>query len=256
MIPRAMVCAASHRLNGSESCAKKKTLSFVSNAGTTVIVTGAEKFRRSEGRGSPFANGSTEPPSGAPTVLNANVAFMALSTRTTLVDGSSESDPFDDSLNATRLPRPTFPLSEPSTTAISTRPPLSGARISISDPVAASSRPTVTGMSCATFASDPCSSGVLGNTCSKVRKKVFAAASNRRSHRTEGVPAWWYQLCNASMSTSWLASRIDAKKSSHVTAQPSCLSKYRSIPFRNPVSPSKVWYTRITSAPFSYTVRV
>ena len=234
--------------------AKKKTLSFVSNAGTTVIATGAEKLRRSEGRGSPFANGSTST-SEPPAVLNANVAFMALSTRTTLVDGSSEEDP-SDAGNDTRLPRPAFPLSESSTTAISTRPPLVAERRSMSAPVAASSRPTVTGMSCATFASDPCSSGVAGRTCSKVKKKVFAAASNRRSHRTKGVPAWWYQLCNASMSTSSLASRIAAKKSSHVTAHPSWRSKYRSIPFRNPVSPSRVWYTRITSAPFSYTVRV
>ena len=85
---------------------------------------------------------------------------------------------------------------------------------------------------------------------------VFVSASKRRSHFNSGVPAWWYQLCSASMSVVSLASRIAAKKSSHVTASPSWRRKYRSIPRRNPASPSTVRYTRITSAPFSYTVNV
>ena len=45
-------------------------------------------------------------------------------------------------------------------------------------------------------------------------------------------------------------------KSSQVTAWPSWRSKYRSMPRRNPASPSRVWSMRITSAPLLYTVRV
>mmetsp|Transcript_58256 Transcript_58256/g.137109 ORF Transcript_58256/g.137109 Transcript_58256/m.137109 type:complete len:218 (-) Transcript_58256:1219-1872(-) len=103
-------------------------------------------------------------------------------------------------------------------------------------PDLAESTPRRTGMWNGSFLSWP---GVPLQLCSRVILRVFEPASYSFFTFNLGVPAWVYQRSNWSRLTP-LASDMAARKSSHVTADPSCRSKYRSIPFRNPCSPRSV----------------
>mmetsp|Transcript_4804 Transcript_4804/g.17165 ORF Transcript_4804/g.17165 Transcript_4804/m.17165 type:complete len:250 (-) Transcript_4804:1212-1961(-) len=113
-------------------------------------------------------------------------------------------------------------------------------------------RPTAIGISVGVLFVCP---GVSGMLCVHFISNVFFVASYLVFTSSAGVPAWVYHGRNASRLTS-LASAIAARKSSVVTAWPSCLLKYRSMPFLNPSFPRRVSYMRTTSAPFSYTVTV
>mmetsp|Transcript_7579 Transcript_7579/g.28459 ORF Transcript_7579/g.28459 Transcript_7579/m.28459 type:complete len:201 (-) Transcript_7579:280-882(-) len=200
-----MPCAASHRLKGSVSCARMSKDSSVVSAGVSVNVTGAEKFRSNDGTGGTPPNKSV---SDDFLGVNVNLARMADSTRVVASVASS---------SATTLPKPTAPNS--SETVISKRDK------SKSNPVWPCNKPTLIGTSCASFSLRPCSSGVLGRTCLKLSEYVSVSSSNSLTHVTTGVPAWWYQFAIPVMSVPGFASRIAAKKSSQVTACPSCRAK-------------------------------
>mmetsp|Transcript_11426 Transcript_11426/g.39727 ORF Transcript_11426/g.39727 Transcript_11426/m.39727 type:complete len:232 (+) Transcript_11426:516-1211(+) len=115
-------------------------------------------------------------------------------------------------------------------------------------------RPTLRGMRYGFLPAAGCF-GVSLELWASVSVYVPAAASHAPEADTAGVPLCEYHSSNCDRSSP-LLSAIAALKSSHVTACPSCRSKYRSIPFRKPSLPSSVWYMRTTSAPFSYTVTV
>mmetsp|Transcript_37517 Transcript_37517/g.93254 ORF Transcript_37517/g.93254 Transcript_37517/m.93254 type:complete len:250 (+) Transcript_37517:1131-1880(+) len=206
MMPRARICDASHRLNGSASLARTKRRWSVEKTGDISSLTGAENPRRTEGTGS------------AAIPWNVNVAFIALSRSTTVPAFSPDT-----------AAEPVPPSSPDTSTSVPTM-----ARSFPSGPM----RPTATGMSCASLVASL--SGVLGSTCSSVSENVCAAASYMRVHFTVGVPACEYQSLRRDMSFPPLASVMAAKKSSVVTAWPSWRSKYKSIPFRNPALPSRV----------------
>ena len=116
----------------------------------------------------------------------------------------------------------------------------------------APSSPTAMGMTSGAFSLWP---GVAAVLCSQSSVIVPAAVSCVTLMRSCGVPAWLYQRPKSDRSTP-LASAMAARKSSHVTAQPSWRLKYKSIPARKPSRPNSVSYMRTTSAPFSYTVVV
>ena len=131
MISRAIFCAASHRLKGSESCASWNSSSSAVSAGVTASFTGALNPRRTLGTGSDS------------TPAKVNVADMSFKRRTT----------------------------EPASPGTGTQVDVDPAEVtetlpetSISFPVFASTNPTFTGMSCATLGRSPPLSGVLGRT--------------------------------------------------------------------------------------------
>ena len=136
MISRAIFCADSHRLNGSESCASWNRSSSAPSGGSIVSRTGALKPRRTEGTGS------------ASTPVNVNVAAVSLRRRTT--------DPASPGHG-------THVDVDPGEVTVTTPDDTSR-----SLPVDASTSPTLTGMSCAALAPSPPVSGVLGRTCVSV----------------------------------------------------------------------------------------
>ncbi|MNR06788.1 hypothetical protein D3C85_1228780 [compost metagenome] len=113
-------------------------------------------------------------------------------------------------------------------------------------------RPTANGMwnGCFSGVSARVSMPTLGQRWVSVSASVPAAPSHAVFTLTTGVPAWLYQSPNWVRSRP-LASAIAARKSSQATAWPSWRWKYRSMPLRKPSRPSRVWYIRTTSAPFS-----
>ena len=123
----------------------------------------------------------------SPTHLNTNVCELSESLRTFVVS------PF------TASPSNTSSMSDPS-----------GAR-----------RPTAMGMSTGLLSLWP---GVPAMDCVQVMVNVLASESYSVVTSSVGVPACEYQGLNAVRSAS-LASAIAARKSSHVTAWPSCLAK-------------------------------
>ena len=92
--------------------------------------------------------------------------------------------------------------------------------------------------------------GVAGVDCESVSVYDFFALSYAPLALTVGVPACVYHRSNCVRSLPF-ASAIAIRKSSHVTAWPSCRLKYKSMPLRKPALESNVSYMRITSQPFS-----
>ena len=196
----ASVCAASQRLNISVSCAIRCRRS--ASLRSSFKITGAENPRRIDG-----VTPATTP--SGPALKRFVTA--ALSTSSTC-----------SSARTLSLPASSPALSPAGPTRLIAALLPSGVR-----------KPRRTGIgngSRGVFAA------VSGVSWAKLSSIQPSASFTWRVTLSDGVPAWRYQPSKALRSTSF-ASASAATKSSQVTAAPSCRSKYKSIPRRNPSRP-------------------